>query len=202
MNASAGAQSGLVSPSVATVVLAPCALHMHSPKHCFIFLSKEMLGPVPWPEPSSCIQSNYRGAGLQAVANCLVGPVCQYRVRSSFLPLLMQAPCRCPAEMPLLALLLPSVPLHPTLPWMDITHSTSYRSKRPINATLFVDTGICSARCKSGGLVRAEEMDLQRFPRIPGRVLLTGAARVEPQGRRAQRSPAPPPPALSRIVKL
>lgn len=39
---------------------------------------------------------------------------------AAFPPLLMQAPCQCPAQMPLLALLLPSVPLHPHSPRTDM----------------------------------------------------------------------------------
>lgn len=87
-----------------------------------------------------------------------------------------------------------------------VTHSISDGSKGTMNAVLFVDTGICSAHCKSRGLVKAEELDVQRFPRSPQPEVLhshpsqgsTGRA----PGRRAQRLPAPTSPGLSHVIKL
>lgn len=107
---------------------------------------------------------------------------------ASFPPLLMQAPCRCPAQMPLAdsAASLGAF-ASPLASDRHVTHSISYGSRRPINVVLFVDTGICSAHCKSRGLVRAEEMDLQRFPRSPW----PGAPHSRPSQGGVGRAPGP-----------
>lgn len=75
----------------------------------------------------------------------------------------------------------------------DARHT--YGSKWPINV-MFGDTRVCSACWKLGELVRAEDMDLQRFPSLqpgPSHVLERAGRRSSP--RPSSRPPVPPLPA-------
>lgn len=147
----AGAQPGLVSPSV--------------------FQCSQLTVPHPCTVPSTAflVPRNQRNSGLHG-QSCLHAPEVMTEDQGSsplatvllvqfalfaitgaghLLPLAHTSTKLCLTQMPLLALLLPLVPLCPPSPQMHITHGTTYGSKKP-TSVVFGDTKICSACWKSG----------------------------------------------------